>query len=182
MKTVALAGLILAAGLALAPAAKAETFTPLPGFAGMSLAFNSGPGMVSRWQVTDLGGANALRATLQIHRLGSHPRLLPAFSLAVRTPHREAGLQLVADDDGKLIVAPFDGDLSHPRNLDEVAKLALDTTLDVTISWTDAGVVTVTAGNQTRRFALDGPITGLFVFGSTGEIEFNQITLGHLTP
>jgi hypothetical protein len=161
-------------------------FTPAPGLGGLVLDLDSFSGHFSAWRITDLTGINTVRTTLQIHRLGDDPQWAPGFSIALSASDDDVVYFRVEalDRQAPLIVHMFRE--KGTQDLDDrqfkVAP-ALNEKLDVSFGWTPDGVVTVTLGDgETASVALGAAPTKLHFLSSTGDVEFNPLSIGHTTP
>jgi hypothetical protein len=164
-------------------AVSAETFTPVPVLGNTVLDFDTQSGNYSGWVIKDLDAINAVRATLQVHRVGSDPKWAPNFSITLLNGDKRVAFNIVrAASDLPLIVrVKQPGDKADDLG-QFLGKLDLNTPLDVAIDWTADGKVTVKAGGKTVSVPLGAPVKGLEITGSTGEIEFNPLQIGQVTP
>ena len=181
MKAIAFAAAALAI---LAGCASAETFVPLPVLGSTVLDFDTDAGKYSGWEVADLGSVNAVRLTVQVHRLGQDPRWAPTFNVRVSNGDHWAALRLESlDRQAPVAVVLASGEKDKPAvEAPLSAPLALDTPLEVAIDWTADGKVTIRAGAQAKTVDLGGAPKSLSFTGSTGEIEFNPLKIGRVTP
>jgi len=164
--------------------AYAETFTPIPALGNSVLDFDTQSGNYSGWQIADVGSINAIRTTLQVHRLGNDPRWIPTFSIILANSDRNVVFQLVSPKDDPplfMFLKRHEGGKSADEQQFSTT-VGVDEKLDVSIDWTPDGTVTVRAGEETRTINLGAPVTSLQLSGSTGEIEFNPLRIGHAAP
>lgn len=173
----------LTALLLFAFGASAGAFTPLPVLGTTRLDLDVEDGHYCGWMIDDVGQANALRATVQIHRLGSDPKWAPSFNIVLKNSDKRVTFNILAPAPGLPLVVRVKGPADKAEDMGQVVgKLDLDTPLDVAIDWTADGNISVTIGGQTVTAALGGPVKGLEITGSTGEIEFNPLQIGTASP
>jgi hypothetical protein len=189
-------GYILASALALAMlsvgSASAQTFTAAPNLS-FFLDFDSEDGNYSLWRVTDLSGVNALRAHSTLVRKGEHERYSPSFAIAIGGESAQARLQVAAlPRSGPLIVRALrvEGNQTTEEQMFLLTPEFRET-FDVHVEWTPEGLVTFTVysnaaravnGYERRQINLGGAPTVVEVSGSTGEVSFDPIELGAVTP
>lgn len=174
---------LAAAFLLAASGASAATFTPLPVLGSTHLDLDVEDGHFCGWMIDDLGNADALRATVQIHRRGSDPKWAPSFNITVKNGDKRVVLNILAAAPDLPLVVRVKGPADKPDDLGQLlGKLDLDTPLDIAVDWTADGTVTIAAGGQSATVALGAPVKGLEITGSTGEIEFAPLQIGTTTP
>jgi hypothetical protein len=176
---------IAALVLGLSEVVLADDLTAVPSLGNTVLDFDTGNGKFSAWQIHDLGAINSLHTTLQVHRLGDDPKWAPTFTITVANAGEKVIFQILsATRQPPLIMhlASYSGDkVAEDQNF--TTTIGLDEKLDVSIDWTAAGIVTVRlGGGETRTLALKTPPTSLEITGSTGEVEFNPLRIGHAGP
>ncbi len=154
-------------------------------------------GNFSQWETHDVGDINALRAHMTFARKGSG-QYAPVVTVAVLSGDKEVRVQFTAfPKSGPLIglvhgTKPDNGD--KPAGIDDPnLQLVLmppefSEGFDLHVSWTPDGKVSfdvydkanksVGQGFEHHVMALDGPVTGIRLSNSTGEVEFNKLELG----
>jgi hypothetical protein len=172
--------LMVAAGAA--PARAADEFTPAAHLDNMVLDFDSDAGKLSVWQINDTAALNAVRATLQIHRIGQDPRWAPGANIELKNGDDYILFQVLSPQRAVPFVARMVR--SHGGKQAEEQTFALtvglDEKLDIAVDWTSAGAVTVTARGETHSMSLGLPVAVLQFSGTTGEVEFNPLAIGRV--
>jgi hypothetical protein len=163
-------------------AARADDFRPAPGLGSLVLDFDTDAGKYSQWKLQDLTGIDAVRTTLQVHRIGMDERWAPGFAIGLENTQATVFFRIISPTRE----APFEIHLIRfeggKTTVDELFKttLGLDEKLDVAFAWGADGTVTVKLGNgETLNVALGGVASTLQFSGSTGEVEFNPLQIGH---
>jgi len=177
--------LFAAALLALsAPPALSETFTPAAPLGSTVLDLDTESGNFSDWRIDRLEGINAVRTTLQVHRLGSDPRWAPGFTISLTRGKRAVYFQILGPDRKPplmmFLAASEDGKKVDEQNFQ--ATVGLDEKIAIAVDWTADGTVTAQVGAEKKTMSLGGPAERLEFAGSTGEAEFNPLQIGHVAP
>ena len=169
--------------LAFTPAQAAGTFTPSVLSAHSVLDLDTADGSSSMWSSGGIGGFDALRTTLQIHRFGKDPKWLTTTLISLKHGSDWVGFRVARHvPDGPLLMTIE----RYVGGTDTVvqtfaATLALDQKLDVALDWTADGTLTVRAGDETAQaVSLGTPFDTLQVSNSTCEAEFNPLQIGNL--
>ncbi|MGH6870437.1 MAG: hypothetical protein ACREHE_02920 [Rhizomicrobium sp.] len=182
MKTIFAA---LACAVCLCTPVRADDFVAAPHLGGMVLDQDTQAGKYSVWRLTDLAGIDAVRTTLAVHRLGDDPRWAPGFGITLSAGDQSVMFQLVSPTrQAPLEIHLFRYD--HGKQVDDIrfkTTAGLDEKLAVSVDWSAAGVVTVRLGNgETQTLTLGAPATQLDFSASTGEGEYNPLSIGHAGP
>jgi hypothetical protein len=174
-------GFVVACVMA-ASAASADDFTPLPNLGDTVLDLDTASGNFSAWQIHDIGTINAIRTTLQIRRLGSDPDWLPSFWINVGNSNEQVSFRIFSETRRPPLaihLMRYAGkDLADDRVF--ASTVGLNENLDVSISWTPQGSVTVRlGGGETHTTVLRSAVTSVQIGGSTGQVKFNPLRIGH---
>jgi hypothetical protein len=175
-------GLLAFAVLAGVYPAAAQTFTPAPGLGSMRLDLDTQEGNSSQWELKDLCGVNAVRATLTSPRLGSDRRWAPVINFHVRRGTETANLQFAAMDRAP----PFLVRVLHSNGdtRSQAATLPVtfrgDAPVEVAVDWTQDGQVTMRVGDVEGRLQLSGAPTSFAITNSTGEAMFDPLRIGYV--
>ena len=164
------------------PAEAAGGFMPALNLANLMLDLDSQAGNFSVLRVSNTADMNALRVTMQMHRLGEDPRWAPGGNVAFKNGQDSVTFQILAPQR----VAPLSVRLYRYRDgkQDQEQMFALtvgmDQKLDVAIGWDASGAITVTAGGETHSMNLGEKIEQIELSASTGEVEFNPLSIGRV--
>jgi hypothetical protein len=175
---------LLALALAAVVPAHAGTFVPVPQLADMALDQDTANGKYSVWRIARPEALNAIRTTIQVHRLGQDDRWAPGFGIFLKSGNKVVAFQIFSDTrQPPLTMHLFAGtDGTSTEDQSFAAMLGLDQKLDVAVDWTADGVVTVEAGGEKHTIALGAPVTSVEFIGSTGEAEFSPLQIGRTSP
>lgn len=177
-----LSGLLL---LWAAPAVAAGAFAPAAPLGSTVLDLDVKSGNYSTWRIDDASGINAIRTTLQIHRLGADdPRWAPAFTITLKNGDALVTFQIQSEHRQPPLSLHFEANRGDEEIDDQTFTftLGLDEKLDVAIDWTADGTVSIKAGPEKRTIALGVPIKAVSFGASTGEVEFNPLQIGTSAP
>lgn len=171
--------------------AHAQSFTAAPN-ATFVLDLDSADGNFSLWQARDLAGINALRARATFVRKGEHRRWAPTFSITASGGEGRAAITFTAaPSSGPLLVGAAlwrNGQKSEEETF--LLPPAFEEPFDIHVEWTESGLVTFTVFSSAARAAngferhqvdLGEAPTSLRITGSTGEVLFDPLQLGHVT-
>jgi hypothetical protein len=170
----------------------AQSFVPAPN-GTFVLDFDSEDGNFSLWRVDDLTGINTMRARATLVRKGHHDRWAPSFTIALGDDQGQARLSIIAaPNSGPLIIQSA---LIQGQSRSQEDNFALtphfQEAFDIHVEWTAEGVVTFTVfsraaqgvnGYERRQVSLGRGPTTLSITGSTGEVLFDPLQLGRLSP
>lgn len=186
----ALIGACLA--LCLANGAEAQTFVAAPN-GSFLLDLDSQAGNYSIWRANDITGVNAVRAHVTFARKGTDARYAPSFQIRVGNSGEDALLSVVAAPNSGPLIVQTALSRGQQQTAQEVFVLTpvFQESFDLDVDWTDAGVVTFTVhsraaqavnGYERHQVTLSAPPTRFGANGSTGEVTFDPIQLGHVGP
>jgi hypothetical protein len=165
--------------------AGAGEFVAAPNLGDLVLDLDTADGKYSAWEVHDLRAIDAVRTTLQVHRLGDDPRWAPTFTINISTAVDSAIFQILS----ATRQPPLSMHATHRVDKSDVDEkiftttLGLDQKLEVSVDWTAGGEVTIRLGSgESYTVQLKGPPTSLQFTDSTGEFELNPLRLGRVQP
>ncbi|HYD88786.1 MAG TPA: hypothetical protein VEA80_15030 [Vitreimonas sp.] len=170
--------------------AAAQSFSAAPN-ASFVLDFDSEDGNFSLWRATDLTGINALRARATFVRKGQHRQWAPSFAISVGSEGADASISFTAAPrSGPLMVEAALWRGGEP-SAEETFLLtpAFQEPFDIHVDWTEEGLVTFTVfsraaqavnGYERRQVNLGQAPTTVRITGSTGEVLFEPLQLGHV--
>ncbi len=142
-------------------------------------------GHVSQWQLGDLRAINALRTTLRVERLGDNRDWLPSFTIALVNDNEHISFQIVNPAGSRRLIIHVIRYTGKTIAEDQIfaSSTALHADLDVAIGWTAAGSVTVRLGSgEAITESLGSAPTSLQILCSTGEVRFDPLNIGRVTP
>ncbi len=175
---------LLALALVAAVPVHADTFVPVPQLSDIVLDQDTGNGKYSVWRIAHPETLNAIRTTVQVHRLGQDDRWAPGFGIFLKSGNKEVAFQIFSGTRqpplAMHLFANKGGATAEDQNF--AATLGLDQKLDVAIDWTADGTVTVEAGGEKHTIALGAPVTSVEFICSTGEVEFSPLQIGRTGP
>jgi hypothetical protein len=158
----------------------AQSFVPVSN-PKIDLALDTMNGHFSYWRTSNLGDLNALRATLSVTRLGNDPKWAPVFSIRVNIGGGDFLAFHIGTEARKLplllrVLSHRNGKTEYPAKF--AKTLRIDEKLDVEMSWS-AGKLIIRVGNaETKEMPISGPVTGLQISASTGELLVDGLVLG----
>lgn len=135
--------------------------------------------------MADLGALTALRATVQVTRLGNDARADPRFKIALENEAGESiSLRLGTDTHAAPVLmqaSHYEGD-TDITTAAFIKTLALQEKIEIEFLWTTTGEVTVRAGTEKVTLQAKSPLTSLKITASTGAVQIDPLRLGQLTP
>jgi hypothetical protein len=192
-----LAACVAAAVLAGSPSARAApelrlSMTTAPN--GTYLLDQDSPdNSISVWQIDRLSNVNAIRAKLTVRRVGGGHGANPTFGLSLANGSDTVMFQAFTKP-GKTTFVPLINETSDHTEKSGLAGgvflslFELNETVDLEVSWTAAGEVTVTLRDKASRAINDferhtvtmrgGPPTSLKVVAISGEAEWKPLEIG----
>jgi hypothetical protein len=150
---------------------------------------------ISSWQLQRLSNVNALHAKLTVRRLGAGRN--PTFGLSLANEQDTVLFQAFTTPGKKTLVPLVTESADHTEKSTLaggvfVSAFDLNETVDVDVSWSPAGVVTVTLRDKASRDIADferrtvtmrgGPPTILKVIAISGEAEWKPLEIGTSNP
>jgi hypothetical protein len=174
---------MLLAWMLLGTSALAQDFVPAPGLAALSIDLDTEEGHYAEWRTGDLCSVNALRASVTVPRLGVHERWAPAVNFFVARGQERVGVQFSAPER----VRPFIADFVHygataQERTPLQGAFAFETPVQVELTWTPEGVVTINVGDDTAVLSLGGAPDAVAISNSTGEAIISPFQLGRVGP
>jgi len=192
MKMSSVSGTLIAACLTLfvAQSAEAQSFVPSPN-ASFLLDLDTQSGSYSLWRVNDMAGVNAVRARVTFARKGVDRQYAPSFQIRIGNGDQDALLSVVAlSNSGPLIIrSSLSQGQQHSQEETFLLTPVFREVFNLDIDWTPAGVVTFTVhsqaaqavnGYERHQVTLSRAPTVISANGSTGEVTFDPIQLGHV--
>lgn len=189
-KSAALAGAVLifataataSAALAATPAPSGEEFTPDPGAAPGSFAFDKRDGKFAHLDVDVSCAVNAVRANVRFSRYGTRSTpWVPGVGVLLRHGKEILGLFVAAAE----YRAPFtaelrrfdsDGKLIEARRFS--ATVGADGSFSFFARWTGDGELIASVGGETQSLSLGAPVEKLILSGYSGAGEFDPLEIG----
>lgn len=134
-------------------------------------------GDYSSWSLGDLGQATALRATLEIRRIGKARDWVPYFLVTVQTADSRYGVVFEAPDgEAPIVLSTF---YRGSKTDDVLHSVAVGEVVSVETDWATPGTLVIGIANaKTVQLAVPGSIRSIFVSASTGRLTMHSLELG----
>jgi hypothetical protein len=157
----------------------AQTFSPASN-QNFALDLDTGDEHFSNWNDDDLGSISGLKATMEVDRLGKGPKWLPTFLIAVTTKEGSFGLKLLAEQWKPPIAAYTIVQSKNANAIDQ--QIAVGQKIDLEMDWSMPGkLIFHIDDGKSVELGLPGPVTGIRISASTGELKVSSLALGHFT-
>jgi hypothetical protein len=164
--------------------AGAGTFTAASPPGSTVLDLDTQDGNYSIWRLEAADGIDAIHTTVQVHRLGNDPRWTPTFTITLR--NGDAGVLLHMSSRTRQPPLTLESEVTKAGKETSgetyIVTLPLDQKMDIKIEWTPDGTVAFWAGGEKHTVALGAPVKTVEFSGSTGEVEYNPLEIGHTGP
>ncbi len=187
--------LAMAAAFALAASgANAGTFQAAP-HGSYLLDMDTGDGNFSLWETKDVADINAVQAHITFARKGKSKDYAPSFRITLETA---GDVSARVDFSALPKSGPLIGFVTTFKGRDETGRELIimgpefAEPFDLKIAWTadgkisvdtyDKAVATIGQGFEHHQADVGQAITAVSVSVSTGEVEFNKLELGTVTP